>query len=348
MAAAWGRVSGFILGCRSGWQNRLRLSAAHDPRPPPPHRASTQLGGRRDPGRAHAAAAGGRRLRSASCWARAGLRDLLAGHGWPVHKLPGHPARERVQLLRRLKREARADGAPAAQALCLPDSFSSALEFRLAGLPALGHAWEGRRLLLARAVPRPQGVHELDVYWRLGSALLDQTAPLPERVGLRLAPATPGAGPGPAQSPWPARGWHIHLPLCRGHLEPAGQDLAGFRRLRRPGTRRAGPSGGGLPRPGRGGVDRAPSLSDGPPAARRRPGRLRRLAARRGPDAVQRHRPRPPGSRGRCATRLGDGPKRPQALAPLGPGHVQVLGGHGAWPPRAAVLQAIQARLARR
>ena len=81
-------------------------------------------------------------------------RDLLAGHGWPVHVLPA-TTRERVALLRQVKREAQAQGATSVQALCLPDSFSSALEFRLAGLPALGHAWEGRRLLLARAVPRP-------------------------------------------------------------------------------------------------------------------------------------------------------------------------------------------------
>lgn len=110
--------------------------------------------------------------------------DLLAGHGWPVHTLPA-TARERVALLRRLKREAQ--GAQVS-ALCLPDSFSSALEFRWAGLPALGHAWEGRRLLLARAVARPRGVHELEVYWRLGSALLGEEAPLPTTIGLRLTP----------------------------------------------------------------------------------------------------------------------------------------------------------------
>ena len=110
--------------------------------------------------------------------------DLLAGHGWPVQALPKTLA-ERVRLLRGLGRSAARDGG--IRALCLPDSFSSALEFRLAGLPALGHAWEGRRLLLARALPRPRGVHELEVYWRLGSALLGEDAPLPAAVQLRLA-----------------------------------------------------------------------------------------------------------------------------------------------------------------
>ena len=108
-------------------------------------------------------------------------RDLLAGHGWPVHVLP-KTWRERVALLRQLKQASTGAAAvhgPALDALCLPYSFSSALEFRLAGLRALGYAYEGRRLLLARAAPRPQGVHELQVYWRLGDVLLGRSAPAP-------------------------------------------------------------------------------------------------------------------------------------------------------------------------
>jgi hypothetical protein len=87
-----------------------------------------------------------------------------------------------------------------------------------------------------------------------------------------------------------------------------------------PGNCRAGASGGGLPRPGRGGAIARHHFRRRAPAARRGPGRLRRAAAGRGPDAVQRHRPRPHGSRGGHAAGLGDGPQRPRALAPLGPG----------------------------
>jgi ADP-heptose:LPS heptosyltransferase len=123
-------------------------------------------------------------------------RDLLAGHGWPVHPLPP-TMRERVALLRQLHqaaaRAASVDVSEAGRgrpidALCLPYSLSSALECRLAGLRALGHAHEGRSLLLARAIPRERGRHELAVYWALGDALLGTAAPLPERLGLRLAP----------------------------------------------------------------------------------------------------------------------------------------------------------------
>ena len=114
-------------------------------------------------------------------------RDLLAGHGWPVHVLP-KTWQERVALLRRLKAETAVAGAGRAlDALCLPYSFSSALEFRLAGLRALGYAYEGRSLLLARAVPRPQGVHELQVYWALGDTLLGRVAPPPACIGLRVS-----------------------------------------------------------------------------------------------------------------------------------------------------------------
>jgi ADP-heptose:LPS heptosyltransferase len=124
-------------------------------------------------------------------------RDLLAGHGWPVDALP-QAFGDRVRLLRRLRAEhsARFGEASAVQgpkrsidALCLPYSFSSALELRLAGLRALGHANEGRSWLLSRALPLRRGRHELEVYWELGDALLGRAAPLPQHLGLVLAPA---------------------------------------------------------------------------------------------------------------------------------------------------------------
>ena len=118
-------------------------------------------------------------------------RDLLAGYGWPVHVQP-KALRERVALLRRLRAEAQAaDGgfSKRINALCLPYSFSSALDMRLAGLRAIGHAHEGRSPLLGRAVARPQGVHELQVYWDLGSQLLGQALPAPPRIDFRVSAA---------------------------------------------------------------------------------------------------------------------------------------------------------------
>lgn len=116
-------------------------------------------------------------------------RDLLAGHGWPVHVLPA-TLRERVQQLRELRRAARAldaDFDRRLNAICFPYSFSSALDFRLAGLRALGQAYEGRSLLLSHAAPRPAGVHELQVCWDLGNVWLGRSEAAPAAIDLRVA-----------------------------------------------------------------------------------------------------------------------------------------------------------------
>lgn len=114
--------------------------------------------------------------------------DLLAGHGWPVEPL-AKTFGDRVRQLRRMKHDAEVTD-PAfggrLNAVCFPYSFGSALEMRLAGLKAIGHAYEGRSLLLGRSVQRPQRVHELEVYWHLGCALLGSDAQPPAQIGLRL------------------------------------------------------------------------------------------------------------------------------------------------------------------
>jgi heptosyltransferase-2 len=117
--------------------------------------------------------------------------DLLAGHGWPVAALAGRFG-DRLSQLRALRRQALIDDPGfdrRPNSLCLPFSFSSALEFRLAGLRAIGHAHEGRSPLLSRSLKRLAGQHELAVYWQLGSALLGQDAPLPTSIDLKISPA---------------------------------------------------------------------------------------------------------------------------------------------------------------
>jgi heptosyltransferase-2 len=126
---------------------------------------------------------------------KAWAADLLAGHGWPVATLAGRFG-DRVTQLRSLHGQALIDDPGCDRrlnALCLPFSFSSALEFRLAGLRAIGHAHEGRSLLLSRRLKRVAGQHELAVYWQLGSALLGQEAPLPASIDLQPSPAHHGA-----------------------------------------------------------------------------------------------------------------------------------------------------------
>ena len=116
-------------------------------------------------------------------------RDLLAGHGWPVHVLPKKLA-ERVRLLRKLRNEALQSDPSFCQrinAIALPYSFSSALDMRLAGLRPLGHAHEGRSWLLARSIARTGTQHEIANYWQLGDCLLGVAAPLPEQIDLRVS-----------------------------------------------------------------------------------------------------------------------------------------------------------------
>lgn len=117
-------------------------------------------------------------------------RPLLEGFGWPVHRLAeGLPAR--VGQWRTLRRELLSAGASVARAgpdaIAFPYSFGSALEMRLGGWRPLGFAYEGRSWLLARALPKPRGVHTLAEYWQLADALLGRTATLPAAIGWRIA-----------------------------------------------------------------------------------------------------------------------------------------------------------------
>ncbi len=113
---------------------------------------------------------------------RGWAKDLLAGHGWPVTALP-KPLGEARRTLGALGIR---DG------LLLTNSLGSALQFRLAGIRAVGHASEGRSLLLARALAKPTPRHETLVFWRLAEAAAAQhgltlLATPPTALGLRLS-----------------------------------------------------------------------------------------------------------------------------------------------------------------
>lgn len=116
-------------------------------------------------------------------------QSLLAGHGWPVHRLPAG-LRPRVALWRGLQAQ-RADSPPdGIDALLLATSFSAALECRLAGVRAAGYATDHRRWLLARPVPVPAPTgHALLDPWQLACRLLGLSLAPPADIGLRLAPA---------------------------------------------------------------------------------------------------------------------------------------------------------------
>ncbi|MFM7534005.1 MAG: glycosyltransferase family 9 protein [Rubrivivax sp.] len=163
-------------------------------------------------------------------WAQA----LLAGFGWPVHRLaddlPG-----RVAQWRALRRELRLGAMPLARkgpdAITFPYSFGSALEMRLAGLRPLGFAYEGRAWLLSQALPKPQGVHTLAEYWQLADALLGHRAPLPSSIGWRIAPQARERARQRMQSIGLGPGFVLACPFAGGTYDRSDKRWPGFRVL---------------------------------------------------------------------------------------------------------------------
>jgi heptosyltransferase-2 len=94
---------------------------------------------------------------------------LFEGTGWPVTVRRGGLTETTAQL-RTLRRTLNA-GEPV-PALLMTNSFSSALETRLAGFAPSGFAREGRSLLLRAAYPLPSFAHAAESYWHLAGCFL--------------------------------------------------------------------------------------------------------------------------------------------------------------------------------
>jgi heptosyltransferase-2 len=119
---------------------------------------------------------------------RAWARDLFAGYPWPMLALP-HGRVARVRALYRLARTL----PRATPALLLTNSFSSALEMRLAGLGPVGFDTDRRGWLLQRSFPVPDrwssDMHTIEYYHWLARCVIDRPLPSPNRIELRLMPA---------------------------------------------------------------------------------------------------------------------------------------------------------------
>lgn len=147
-------------------------------------------------------------------------RSLLAGTGWDVQPYP-KAFRDRVALLRRLRREAGASGP--VRALCFPNSIGSALEFRLAGLPAVGYRKEARAPLLGESLPLPATpTHEVARHWALASRFLGQDAPVPEHIALPVDPAAAQRARQRLSAAGVGAGYVVIVPFATGHF--SGQD----------------------------------------------------------------------------------------------------------------------------
>lgn len=149
-------------------------------------------------------------------------RGLLEAEGWALHVRPAG-LRERVAQLRALRRRFRQEDAGfdrRANALLLPYAFSAALDARLAGLSAEGHAGEGRSWLLRRAHPRREGRHALVEYWELACDFLGIQAEPPRDIGLKVSQAQRQQGRDLLQAHGIAPGRFVLIcPFANGRVE---------------------------------------------------------------------------------------------------------------------------------
>ena len=118
--------------------------------------------------------------------------DLLANHGftltlagrpWATDLFSAYPwkvisfASSRIQALRNVRVSA---------GLLLTNSFSTALEFRLAGIAAVGYARDARSWLLDKAVAVNASDHMVEYYHRLAATLTGTSTLAPRDLRLRI------------------------------------------------------------------------------------------------------------------------------------------------------------------
>ncbi len=100
-------------------------------------------------------------------------RDLFSAYSWKVVSFAG----SRIQALRNTGIDT---------GLLLTNSFSTALEFRLAGIAAVGYARDARSWLLHKAVAVNASDHMVEYYYRLARLLVGTSTDVPRDLQLRI------------------------------------------------------------------------------------------------------------------------------------------------------------------
>jgi heptosyltransferase-2 len=108
------------------------------------------------------------------------IASLFEAYDWPTVPLRGG-RRDHVAALR--------TAAAGTEGLLFTNSFSTALEFRLAGIRSTGYARGGRSLLLANTVQMVESDHMVAYYHRLAATLLARPPEVPTRLDLRVSGA---------------------------------------------------------------------------------------------------------------------------------------------------------------
>ena len=174
---------------------------------------------------------------------------LLSGYGWPV-TVRAKTLGERVAQLKAVRQQLATSAAAAASttasaaaanpgmanrinALAMPNSFSSALELRLAGLRVAGYARDGRSMLLAQRIAAPTAPHALESFWALAAGLTGRSNPPPADIHLQIAPAALAhAHAVVAQRGWGA-GYVCIAPFAAGTVHKQDKRWPGFPELTR-------------------------------------------------------------------------------------------------------------------
>ena len=125
-----------------------------------------------------ALARGGQRL---TLVGRPWIGSLFEAYDWSTVSLGGG-RRDHIRALR-----AAAGSTTGAAGILFTNSFSTALEFRLAGIRATGYARGGRSLLLSRAVQVHDADHMVEYYHRLARSVVPAAGPVPPQLDLRVS-----------------------------------------------------------------------------------------------------------------------------------------------------------------
>jgi heptosyltransferase-2 len=119
-----------------------------------------------------------------------GFALTLAGRPWANNLFAAYPSTvislpsSRVDRLRALRNIKVNTG------LLLTNSFGTALEFRLAGISAVGYARDGRSWLLRKAIKVDQNHHMVEYYYRLATVLAGISPDTPRDLQLRIGERT--------------------------------------------------------------------------------------------------------------------------------------------------------------
>lgn len=112
--------------------------------------------------------------------------NLMLGMGWKFDPIEGHLFED----IKRLNYLAKQQNKPLG--LLFPNSFTSALQFKLAGIRAAGLTTDGRSLILDKKIPEPPKMHEVERFFQvaLGAIRAWGKEPAwtecPKELGMRL------------------------------------------------------------------------------------------------------------------------------------------------------------------